>query len=66
LLSEPERLEIDARLNALQQAEQQLEQLVLKQAIDAVSQATEEFAARRMNRSIQQALTGRSLEDLSH
>jgi len=66
LLSEPERLEIDAQLNALQQAEQQLEQLVLKQAIDAVSQATEEFAARRMNRSIQQALTGRSLEDLSH
>jgi molecular chaperone HscA len=66
LLSEPERLEIDARLNALQQAAQQAEHSVLKQAIDAVSQATEEFAARRMNRSIQQALTGRSLEDLSH
>lgn len=65
LLSAPERLEIDARLNALQQAEQQTEQSVLKQAIEAVSQATEEFAARRMNRSIQQALTGRSLQDLS-
>jgi len=37
----------------------------LQVAIDALNSATEEFAARRMNRSVAQALTGRSVDALN-
>lgn len=36
----------------------------IKQATEALAEATETFAARRMNRSVQQALTGHSIEEL--
>ena len=36
----------------------------LKQATEQLGRASEEFAARRMDRSIQQALSGLSLEQL--
>jgi molecular chaperone HscA len=36
----------------------------IRNAIKALSSVTDDFAARRMDRSIRAALTGRSLEDL--
>ena len=36
----------------------------IKQAIDAVAKSTEEFAARRMDRSIRLALEGKSVDDV--
>jgi molecular chaperone HscA len=37
----------------------------LRAATTALSQSTNEFAARRMNASIQQALTGRTMDSLA-
>jgi molecular chaperone HscA len=34
-------------------------------AVSALNRATEEFAARRMNRSVAHALTGRSVDSLA-
>lgn len=65
LLSELEREPIERVLRHLQEAAQQTDLVLLKQAIDALASATEEFAARRMNRSIQQALTGRKIQEMS-
>ncbi|MCE9633874.1 MAG: Fe-S protein assembly chaperone HscA, partial [Methylophilales bacterium] len=36
----------------------------LKQATEALNQATEEFASRRMNQTVQKALTGQKLEEI--
>jgi molecular chaperone HscA len=36
----------------------------IDEAIKAVGQATAEFAARRMNRSVQRALSGRKVAEL--
>ena len=38
---------------------------MLKQATDALNRSTQEFAALRMNRSIQQALTGKNLNEIN-
>jgi molecular chaperone HscA len=40
-------------------------QLALKTAVDALAQGTEEFAARRMDRSVRSALTGKTLDQVS-
>jgi molecular chaperone HscA len=59
-------------LAAVQEAIAQLEQTrsgddeqLIKKAIDALDKATTEFAARRMNASINQALSGHKLKDFS-
>ena len=36
----------------------------LRKAIESLSQATEEFAARRMNANIRRALTGKNLSEI--
>lgn len=38
----------------------------IKEAVDNLAQATEEFAARRMNKNIRQALTGKTLSQIEH
>jgi molecular chaperone HscA len=48
----------------LRAARQTADTALLIVAIDALSAATEDFAARRMNASIAQALTGKTLEEL--
>lgn len=63
LLSAEERAVIDARIDALESALQTKEIEVLRAAIDSLTKATEEFAARRMDKAIAAALTGRSLDD---
>ena len=39
--------------------------VAIRNAIEALGRATEEFAARRMNESIRRALTGRRLDEIS-
>lgn len=63
LLSSEERTAVNAKIEALEEALQTREIEVLRSAIDSLTKATEEFAARRMDKAIAAALTGRSLDD---
>ncbi|WP_430434457.1 Fe-S protein assembly chaperone HscA [Methyloversatilis sp.] len=64
LLDPAERAAIDAVLVDLASAAAGEDTSAIKKAIDALGRSTDEFAARRMNRSIQRALAGRSVESL--
>lgn len=64
LLDPAERAAIDAVLADLASAAAGDDTSAIKKAIDALGRSTDEFAARRMNRSIQRALAGRSVESL--
>lgn len=65
LLSSAERGEIDARIAQLRQSAQGSDHLAIKTAIDALASATEEFAARRMDRNVRAALTGKKLDEIA-
>lgn len=62
-LSADERHRIEAELEVLQQAHAGTDRVLIKQAIDAVDQATQEFAARRMDASVRSALAGHRLDE---
>ena len=64
LLSESEREQIEALLHRTEVAGSGTDHLAMRAAIEALSAGTEVFAARRMNHSIAQALTGRRLDEL--
>ncbi|MBL8468473.1 Fe-S protein assembly chaperone HscA [Methyloversatilis discipulorum] len=64
LLDPAERAAIDAVLVDLANAAAGEDTSAIKKAIDALGRGTDEFAARRMNRSIRRALAGRSVESL--
>ncbi|MCR6667002.1 MAG: Fe-S protein assembly chaperone HscA [Methyloversatilis sp.] len=64
LLDPAERAAIDSVLVDLANAAAGEDTPAIKKAIDALGRSTDEFAARRMNRSIQRALAGRSVESL--
>ncbi len=64
LLAAAERHKIDALLARLDAARAGEEVGAIHAAIDTLSRATEDFAARRMDRSVARALTGRKLDDL--
>lgn len=64
LLSVQERSNIDALTQALQNAMQSDDPAPIEKAVDALSKGTEAFAAARMDRSIQLALSGRHVEEL--
>jgi len=63
LLSKEERQRIDEAMKNLQTARDSTDNRAIKKAIDDTDQATAEFAARRMDQSIKQALTGHTLEE---
>jgi molecular chaperone HscA len=65
LLSATERERIDTALQALQAITAGDDPHAIRAQIAVTSQATEEFAARRMNRSITQALAGKNIADLA-
>jgi len=66
LLSAEERAGIDALAAALRDtAATSTDSSAVKAANEALAQATDDFAARRMNRSIGRALSGRSLDEIS-
>lgn len=64
LLSEEERKAVDDALSHLNMVREGMDTEAIKQAIDAVAKSTEEFAARRMDRSIRLALEGKSVDDV--
>jgi molecular chaperone HscA len=65
LLAADERAAIERALAEVRRLIPGDDRRALQAAVDALNHATEEFAARRMNRSVAQALTGRSVDALS-
>jgi molecular chaperone HscA len=64
LLSDEERANVGALLEAVRRQVQGTDHHAIKAAVDALAHGTEEFAARRMDRSVRVALTGKKLEEL--
>jgi molecular chaperone HscA len=65
LLSTLERAHIDAAVAKLQSVMVGDDRRAIDNAMQALSAATNEFAARRMNQSVQRALAGRRVDQLS-
>jgi molecular chaperone HscA len=64
LLDPAELAELRAELGALQSVAAAGDHRAIRAAVERVNRITGPFAARRMDRSIQRALTGKKLEDL--
>jgi len=64
LLSPADIQAIEDLLQALARTAQGSDHTAINQAVEALAHGTEAFAAVRMNRSIQQALSGRSVDSL--
>ncbi|WP_155401600.1 Hsp70 family protein, partial [Ralstonia solanacearum] len=64
LLSADERSAIDALVAALRVTLQGEDHRAIKDAVEALSHGTDEFAARRMDRGIRAALAGKRIEEL--
>lgn len=62
LLSEAERAAIDALMASVVAAQSLTDAALIEAATQALARGTEAFAARRMNRGIQKALAGKSIE----
>lgn len=65
LLSNEELTTVQERILALQKIKQGDDHEAIKTAITALADATEEFAARRMDRSVRSALAGKTLNDIA-
>ena len=65
LLSEEERANIQALIEDLRTKTQGDDHAAIKNAVDTLAKGTEEFAARRMDRSVRIALTGKKLDEVS-
>ena len=65
LLSSEEKQGIDQEMQALQALIQGTDTDAIKAKIDAVSHVSEDFAARRMDAAIKQALAGHSLDEFT-
>ena len=65
LLDRDEAERIEQGIVALTELLPQDQAALIKDAIARLSALTEDFAARRMNQSIQQALQGRHIDDLA-
>ena len=64
LLSDTERSEMDACMAHLRQTAQGSDHHAIKAAVDALAKTTEDFAARRMDRNVRAALTGKRLDEI--
>ncbi len=65
LLSSVERARIDTALDALQSVRQGKDYLAIKKAMTVLDRVSSEFAERRMNASIHDALTGHKVNEFS-
>jgi molecular chaperone HscA len=61
LLAADEKATIDARIAELEKALRGSDHRPIKQALDALNHATEDFAARRMDAGIRRALAGKQI-----
>lgn len=64
LLAPTEQVEIEQAISKLQQAISQADAGMIQAATQHLSKATDEFAARRLDRTVKAALTGRQLTEL--
>ena len=64
LLSEDERLKIDQLMRNLRELAQGKDHQAIKQGLQLLADGTEDLAARRMDRSVRQALTGKTLDQI--
>ncbi len=64
LLTESEREQVVQLIGAVREQSQGSDHVAIKAAVDALAAGTEEFAARRMDRSVRVALTGKSLDQI--
>lgn len=65
LLDDQERRTIDNLLAALRDTRESGDQGAIKEAVAALAKGTEDFAARRMDRSVRAALAGKNLNEIS-
>jgi molecular chaperone HscA len=65
LLSTLERAHVDACVAKLQAVMMGDDRRAIDDAMDALNKATAEFAARRMNQSVQRALAGKSVDEVN-
>ena len=65
VLTDAERSDIDACISQLRQSAQGSDHLAIKAAVDALARSTEDFAARRMDRNVRAALTGKKLDEIA-
>ncbi len=65
LLSASEQEAIRKLMGEVRRLTQGVDQHALKNAITALAEGTEEFAARRMDQSVRTALTGKKLNDIA-
>jgi molecular chaperone HscA len=65
LLSEAERADITVLIETVRQQSQGDDHLAIKAAVEALAHGTEEFAARRMDRSVRFALAGKKLDEIA-
>lgn len=64
LLSDDERAAIEALRTQVREIAAGDDHVAIKAAVDALSRGTDDFAARRMDRSVKQALAGRKVQEL--
>jgi molecular chaperone HscA len=64
LLDAPERAEIDDAMRALAEGRDSTDAAHIEALSKALAQATESFAAQRMNRGIAHALAGKNIESI--
>jgi len=65
LLSEKERAAIDAAIEHLKQLRTSTDHNLIKAGIERLAKETDEFAARRMDKSIRSALAGRNVNEIT-
>ncbi|WP_194714479.1 Fe-S protein assembly chaperone HscA [Noviherbaspirillum soli] len=65
LLSDQERDDIARLIESLRSTAQGTDHQAIKEAVEALARGTEEFAARRMDRSVRAALAGRKLDEIA-
>jgi molecular chaperone HscA len=65
LLSADERAGLDALMATVRERLQGSDHLAIKESVQALANGTEEFAARRMDRSVRAALAGKKLDQLA-
>ena len=64
LLNDAERAKIDACMVLLRECAQGSDHQAIKAAVDELAKTTEDFAARRMDRNVRAALTGKKLDEI--
>jgi len=65
LLTDAERTAVAGLMQELRMLMQGIDHTAIRAAIEALAQGTENFAARRMDRSVKQALAGKALNEIA-